>query len=291
MDIACARASYLTWLRNVRRCSAETVRCYGSTLNQLVLWAPPGGLQNLTVGDLEAFVTRTRRNGRAAAAATQKRDADALKSFYKWAIREGIVEKDVAEPLLAPKVRNVAPKPIDDDTWLALWSYPTLSDQDRAWLGLGFFCGLRRAELVSVRQHHLSVPARKLVSFVRKGGGDHTVPIGTMLEVFDAKLPHLQPGRLWPVLERLDGLQNPDDRIVGVTDGGLLGKRLDRWLTYLSLPRYTPHSLRHSAVTNLLRAGIPLHLVSRLMNHTDTSTTMRYVKAGGDELSEWLRRT
>jgi site-specific recombinase XerD len=51
---------------------------------------------------------------------------------------------------------------------------------------------------------------------------------------------------------------------------------------------YTPHQLRHSFVTNLLRSGVPIHLVSRMANHSSTAITMRYVKAGASELREWM---
>jgi site-specific recombinase XerD len=52
--------------------------------------------------------------------------------------------------------------------------------------------------------------------------------------------------------------------------------------------RITPHQLRHSMVTNALRAGVPLALVSRLANHSSVSTTMRYAKLSGRDLEDWL---
>jgi integrase/recombinase XerC len=56
------------------------------------------------------------------------------------------------------------------------------------------------------------------------------------------------------------------------------------------LPPITPHQLRHSAATNLVRAGIPIHLVSSLMNHSNVQTTMGYVSSGGEQLAEWKRK-
>ena len=56
-----------------------------------------------------------------------------------------------------------------------------------------------------------------------------------------------------------------------------------------NVPHIAPHQLRHSCATNLLRAGLPLPIASNLLNHANVHTTMRYMKAGGDELSEWLR--
>ena len=50
----------------------------------------------------------------------------------------------------------------------------------------------------------------------------------------------------------------------------------------------TPHALRHSFVTNLLRADVPLHVVASLAGHRDVSTTMRYAAIAVDPLAELL---
>jgi integrase/recombinase XerD len=50
----------------------------------------------------------------------------------------------------------------------------------------------------------------------------------------------------------------------------------------------TPHALRHSFVTNLLRADVPLHVVASLAGHRDVSTTMRYAAIAVDPLADLL---
>jgi len=177
-------------------------------------------------------------------------------------------------------------------------------------LGLAVFCGLRREEITKLRVHNVDVGRRKLVNFVRKGGGEDTLPIGTMLETFEQRLPHLVAGRLWPLIaERTDGRAG-DRFLVGWSDLGLprrsiaasfrepdaldpqhLNNWLDRMTTLANVPHIAPHQLRHSCATNLLRAGVPLPIASNLLNHANVHTTMRYMKAGGDELREWLTAT
>jgi len=280
VQIEQATADYIQWLADVRRRSPETITSYTSTLRQLAAWCD----SEPTLEQLERFTTRQRR-GRAPAAATIARDVNALRSFYSWAARVGLAD-NIATDLLSPSVSNISPRAIDDTTWGTLWK-SDIADADRAWLGLGFFCGLRRAELLALCSHHLSVGTRKLVGFKRKGGGDHTVPVGTMLDVYENKLPHLLPDLLWPALE---GWHESGGPLVDVRNAQQLSRHLDHLLRYVGAERFTPHALRHSAVTNLLRADVPLHLVSKLMNHTNMTTTLRYVRAGGDELAEWLLR-
>ncbi len=73
-----------------------------------------------------------------------------------------------------------------------------------------------------------------------------------------------------------------------MTEPGLLNRRMRSLSDRAATARYTPHQLRHSFVTNLLRAGVPLHLVSRMANHSSPTVTNIYVKAGASELREWM---
>ena len=63
---------------------------------------------------------------------------------------------------------------------------------------------------------------------------------------------------------------------------------LDRMTSRANVPHIASQQLRYSCATNLLRAGVPLRIASNLMNHSNVHTTMRYMKASGDELAEWL---
>ena len=54
---------------------------------------------------------------------------------------------------------------------------------------------------------------------------------------------------------------------------------------------FTPHQLRHSCATNLVKAGVPIHIVKQVMNHRDIQTTMGYVKVASSDLSDWLEQS
>lgn len=282
---------FLEWCRDVRNRSPETIRCYSGVLEALADWAAPRAAVDLTVNDLEAFVNRPRggrAHGSVGSPATRKKDTACLRSFYGWCEDRGLVERAPTRQLHAPTVHNEAPKPIPDDDWRVIWAQDW-NDDMLALLGLGYFGGLRRSEIVRLRPENIT-PTR-IVDFTRKGGSQGTVPLQEMVDVIVDGLPHLADGvdRLQVALTRLrkaDGPLMP----WATTTPSEVNKRVDRWVARLNLPRFTPHQLRHSTATNLLRAGVPLHLVSRLMNHTNTATTMRYVRAGGDELREWRRR-
>jgi len=265
-------------------------------------------LEQVTTAEIEAWLQRPRAGrarGRCAAPATQHRDASTMRGFYGWLQAMGAVRDNPAHLVCTPAVHNRQPRPISDTTFSELWK--ALDGVDAVVLGLAFFCGLRRAEITRLRVHNVDVGERKLVNFVRKGGGEDTLPIGTMLDTFTQRLPHLDAGRLWPLIAERTGTRERESFLIGWSDLGRprrsvaaslreadqldpqhLNHWLDRMTTSVNAPHVAPHQLRHSCATNLLRAGVPLPIASNLLNHSNVHTTMRYMKAGGDELSEWL---
>lgn len=60
--------------------------------------------------------------------------------------------------LVAPQVNNVAPKAIPDEVWRALWCHKSLDGNERTALALGFYCGLRRQEVVDLSATHFLLP-------------------------------------------------------------------------------------------------------------------------------------
>jgi integrase/recombinase XerC len=270
-----------------------------------------GGLETVTTAEIEAWLQRTRdgrAHGRPGAPATLHRDASTIRGLFRWLQAIGAVRKNPAELVCTPVVHNRQPRPVPDDVFCQLWD--SVDDADAVVLGLAFFGGLRREEITRLRVGHVDVGRRRLVNFVRKGGGEDTLPLGTMLDTFAQRLPHLGAERFWPLIAARIDLGARDRFVVGWSELGLprrtaaaarrgvdqldpqhLNHWLDRMTSRADVPHLAPHQLRHSCATNLLRAGVPLPIASNLMNHSNVHTTMRYMKAGGDELAEWLAHT
>jgi integrase len=184
--------------------------------------------------------------------------------------------------------------------WIERWT-SDLSDEARVVLGLGYFCGLGRAEIAALHGSQVSLDSQRLVGFPRNGGGDDVLDYGELVGIYIDELPgpisggpdsFLQP--LADAVKRSNGdlllswgntspaARTKHERPDTTNDPGQLYTRLHRW----GCP-FTP--LRHSFVTNLLRAGLSVHVVSVLANHSSISTTMRYAKFGGQDLREWRR--
>lgn len=292
--------TWLTWLGDVKNRAPSTLRVYTSLMDTYVTHLGDDDILRVTVPEMEQFASRPRLRGRhrdaVGAPASRSRDCAILRSFYGWCWRNGYTATDVALGLSGPTVHNRNPRPIPDEHWVGITSHLRPHDmgqnaRERAlvMLCLGFWCGLRRIELVGLRARH--VDGERLRDFVRKGGGEHTLDIGAICNVMCSRLSHLtQPmDEFWLALEVLADAP-PETPLLGLSGVDAVNRAFKRQCDLLEF-EYTPHQLRHSAITNWLRAGVPLHLASQMAHHSSPEMTMRYVRAGGDELREWLDAT
>lgn len=280
---------WLVWAEHRRNRRPTTLMAYRQVMRDFLPWVGDMDVAAVTRMEIESFLERPHLRVARPKPATVKREVSTLRAFFQFCEDEGLVEKSPARGVHAPTVHNVQPRPIPDDVWRMWWGHD-LPDGLRVALGLGFFGGLRRAEIVGLRVGQVTNEA--VVDFVRKGGGTHTLPWADMRSALQRRLPHLVEARdsLVPALNRLRsrGAEAPLMPWASL-DPGEVNKRIRRWGERHGLPSFTPHQLRHSTATNLLRAGVPLHLVTALLNHSNPAITMRYVAAGASQLAEHLR--
>ena len=313
---------YLEWQRRRNR-SPETLFIYGDVLAKLMVWLGETPLAVAPVKVLEGFIGRPRSRRRPGqpvegSPATRRRDTAIVRGFYKYLTERGHLAMNPAQLLISPAVHNIAPKAIDDATWRAVWCHPSIENCDRLMLVMGAVCGLRRREMVDLTPANFDLAGERLVDFKRKGGDEASFPYGSAVRLISERLPNLLPEgpdavlsglsryvqarALMPhILEwgdrlgraddpRLRGRVRLDNYPVGWTPPNVLNNRLRTILRRCGLPETTasPHALRHTAITNWLRAQVPIHVVSRLAAHADMTTTMRYVKTADDPLAEMI---
>jgi site-specific recombinase XerD len=303
--------SFLLYQLEQRRRTPATIYAYRMTLRSYVDIVGAVPLDRVPVAKIEAWLDRPRvgrAHGHRGAAATVSKEVTMLRVFYRFMLARSLIDSDPTALLVAPSVHNVLPKPVSDETWTALWR-ADLDATERLFLGLGYFLGLRRREMVELSGVHVDRGREQLLGFTRKGGGDDTLPYGRCVQVIATRLPHLLPDAdafLRPLrdaadaragtflLSWADGWRSPPRaaKLAGLAPGQLDPQHLNRRLWWIAdrvgVPRITPHMLRHSFVTNMLRAGVPLALTSRLANHSSVQTTLRYAKLGSDELGELI---
>ncbi len=308
MQDATAVQEWAGWLRDVRRVRGATLDVYTRTLFAFRDFVGDVPWSDVDASTVEAFMSRLRRGGVVGAAATQDRDRIALSGFFKWAQQRQLVGANPVVDVGVPRVQNRVPRAVPDELWARLWM-SELPDDDRVWLGLGCFAGLRRREIVSLAPEQVDASRGLLLYLSRKGGNEDVVEFAEMARTVADRLPAVLPdAEAWIALvgrfaamrrgERcLTTLDRPATAVTQLRmsftdprlpDPGQLNKRLCQLLRRAGLPEraFSPHALRHTCATNLLRAGVPIEVVSDLMGHANIDTTRRYVRTSG-RLAEW----
>jgi integrase/recombinase XerD len=281
--LASAIDAFLLELRVERGLSPLTVAAYRRDLTEFA--ASAGPRWRTDPEPIRDFVNALRRAGRRAT--TQARKVAAIRSFYGFALREGLAERDVAALIDAPRPGSYLPDVLDPDDVERILEAPPADDpagiRDRAILELLYACGLRVSELSGLDLDRVDLAALQ-VRVIGKGNKERRVPMGE------------------PARERLHQyLAGPRAewtarRPTAACFVSRRGQRLSReavwrlvrrWVEAAGVPGHvTPHTFRHSFATHLLAGGADLRVVQALLGHASISTTQLYTHLTGERLRE-----
>jgi len=262
--------------------AANSLSAYRRDLRQLA--AHLGDRDPLAAGevDLQRYFAATFAVSRAS---TANRRLATLRRFYRWALREGMIDRDPTLRLTGAKAPPRFPRALTEEQVEALLAAPDaetdLGLRDRAMLELLYATGLRVTELVGLRLIEVSL-ADGLVRVTGKGEKERVVPIG-------------EEARLW--LERYLGKGRPallKSRSADAVFVTRQGRSMSRQMFWKLIRRYalqadiraplSPHGLRHAFATHLLNHGADLRVVQMLLGHADISTTQIYTHVARERL-------
>lgn len=287
--------AFLHYLSAERGSSKNTIDAYRNDLGGFMRFLDSEGLTTPAPGDA---ITRDAINGyigdlnaRRYAKATVARKVAAVKSFCAFLLDHGDLRSNPASQVDSPRAPKPVPKPMTTDEVDALLQEPRKYDspeavRDAAMLELMYATGMRVTELVSLNMDsvHLDEAGPCWVRCLGKGGKERTIPVHE--QAVDALGSYLDDGR--PSL-----LKSRPHQALFVNRRG---ERLTRQGFWLILKGYaktagiqshvTPHTLRHSFATHLLRGGASVRDVQELLGHANVSTTQVYTQLADDHLRE-----
>lgn len=216
-----------------------------------------------------------------------------IKAFLRFLYKTGRIHQDIAAALALPKPAKSLPKGIlDVSETEALLLLPELSTplgiRDRAILELLYSCGLRNSEIRSLEVHDVDLKSRVL--FVHgKGGKEALVPFGLEAGKALTHYLHFAWGRLaksrggGPALspDRIEKEAGKDYLFLSKNGHGLTLQNLidlmRRYVHAAGLPStLSPHSLRHTCATHLLKGGADIRHIQRLLRHSSLTSTQIY---------------
>ncbi|RKY28284.1 MAG: tyrosine recombinase XerC [Planctomycetota bacterium] len=207
---------------------------------------------------------------------TAARKLATLRSFYKYLVRQGLVETSPLSVIRTPRRDQTLPKFLDIGQMARLLDTPDtttlLGSRDRAILETIYSAGLRISEVVALNIEDM----REFDGAVRvrgKGRKERLAPIGKgalravshYLASRRASATGLATGPLFV------------NRSAGRLTGRSIRRKLDKYMRQAGIPTHiSPHTLRHSFATHMLNAGADLRSVQEMLGHENLSTTQIY---------------
>lgn len=282
-------------LGSVRRLAANTLEAYGRDVDQFLsfLAGHTGGpvtldtIRELRGADIRAFMAE--RRAESLGSRSLARVLSALKSFFRFLEREGVVATAALDVIRTPKIPKSLPKALtvaeargaiaateemEDRPWIAA--------RDMAVLSLCYGAGLRIAEALALTGSDLESQTLRVTG---KGGRVRLVPLIDSVRRAVELYISLTPFKKTPDEPLFRGLRG------GVLSPRLIQLRVVQLRAALGLPpSATPHALRHSFATHLLSRGGDLRSIQELLGHASLSTTQIYTAVDTDRLLESYRK-
>jgi integrase/recombinase XerC len=271
--------AFLRHLAVEKNASPHTLRSYRSDLADFEqhLAATSTTLVSVDVRAVRGWLAALHRRGLDPASVARK--LAAVRSFYRFLVRRGGVERNPAREVRGPRLTRklVSFLPIDEATALvgARGLAGAARTRDVAILELLYATGLRVSELASLDLETVDRETRT-VRVLGKGRKERMVPYGgAAAQALDAYLGARATTR-GPVFVSARGAR------LGVRSIRTIVRRAAGAAGVTR--RVTPHTLRHTFATHLLDAGADLRVIQELLGHSRLSTTQRYTHVGADQL-------
>jgi integrase/recombinase XerC len=297
--------SFLTHLAADRSASPYTQRNYRHALEEFTRWhrqerSSAPSWTALQRDDFRAYLRFLGREQLARAAVRLR--FSALRSFYKFLVRRGVVATLPIKNIQLPKLERRLPRFLTAEQMNALLNAPilefaekskaakekgeevdrTIYFRDTAILETIYSCGLRISEMCGMRSEDLDA-AERLVRVRGKGKKERVTPIG------DHAIQAIN--HYWKTLGTIPARNEPvfwsSASAAAPVQPRVIQSRLKRYLARAGLdPDLTPHKLRHSYATHLLDGGADLRSVQELLGHAHLVTTQVYTHVSIERLKK-----
>jgi integrase/recombinase XerC len=277
---------FLDYLRYERNASPQTVQTYEESLRAFESYLTFRD-NELSMDSVDTDLIRDWMESlmdKGNSASTINKNLSALRSFYRFALRRGLVKKDPAHAVTGPKKSKPLPQFLREGEMDRLldgleWDSSFNNVRARTILLLFYEAGLRRSELIGLDDKDVDFEAAQL-KVTGKRNKQRIVPFGAELA------------------ETLKNYKAKRQEEFGQTNGALFlsdkGERISGTMVYqivrkylsmvTSLKKRSPHVLRHTFATAMLNNGAGLETIKSLLGHESVSTTEIYTHTTFEQL-------
>ncbi len=285
--------SFLNYLKYQKRYSRHTIISYQNDLNSFF------GFTTIQFGETElkdikpSFVRTWLANLKESgiSSKTINRKISALKSFFKFQLRQQLITVSPMTTIISPKTGKRLPQYVDKKDISTLFTHVEFTEgwngnTEKLLLQLLYNTGIRKAELISLQEQHIDA-VNCTIKVLGKGSKERLIPVSKEFAkvlqqyITDKKLslPAAEPG------------------ILLINDKG---KKLDPKYVYNVTRKYlslvttidkkSPHILRHSFATHLTNNGADLNAVKELLGHSSLAATQIYTHNTIEKLKDIYKK-
>jgi len=284
--------TFIDYLTVERGLSDNTVSSYRGDLSAYINFISKRNITALsktTKDNVTGFMLYQKDRG--VSAGSIARRLAAIKSFYRFLVRERLLQEDPSSLVDTPKLWKKIPQTLSVNEVERLISQPNIRQKqgirDKAIVETLYACGMRVSEAVNLKIKDVNLE----VGFLRcvgKGNKERVIPLGkkasaSIKRYIEFSRPHL-----------LGGKESPNVFI------SRLGRKISRQSFWKLIKKYArsagikksikPHILRHSFATHLLERGADLRSVQEMLGHANISTTQIYTHIDRDRLKTIHRK-
>lgn len=267
--------------------SSNTWHSYESDVEQyinfLVKYRGIKEPQDIQIIDLRSYIDSLNR--KKIEASSQSRKLSAIKSFHKFLLKEKYVKNNITSAIDLPKQVKKLPTILsieEVDLLLNTLNTDTATEcRNKAMIELTYASGLRVSELVNLKLSDLHLEAG-FVQIHGKGNKERIVPVGEI--AIDSLNYYIENARMQLVKKHTDFL------FLNGRDGGVITRQaffliIKEKVKQAGIKKeISPHKLRHSFASHLLKNGVDLRFIQELLGHEDISTTERYTHIQNDDM-------
>jgi Site-specific recombinase XerD len=287
--------AFIEYLRFEKRFSKHTIISYETDLCQFFGFLQEQlGVDTVAPAAISAGLVRTwlaSLKEEKYSAKSINRKISSLKSFFKFCLRTGALEKSPVAFISALSIPKRLPSYVekkDTDTLFRHVEFPDdwTGKTERLLLEIFYQTGIRLSELVGLRENHVSVGAQQgsnQIKVIGKGNKERVIPVGAELSAMIASYKE----------EKRTTFEQPDTTFLLVNAKGkklyarYVYRVVQKYLTAVTtIEKRSPHVLRHTFATHLTNNGADLYAVKELLGHSSLAATQIYTHTTIEKLKD-----
>lgn len=282
-------SSFIQYLQFEKRCSAHTITAYQNDLIQFFSFLE----KQYEIKDISTVCYQQIRSwtvqmmNEKISASSINRKLSTLKTYFKFLIKKGEIEKNPMQKVISPKTAKRLPVFVDEKSTENLFQQINFGEgfsglRDKLILEILYATGMRRAELMGLTNRSVDLKSCQL-KVLGKGNKERIIPFENHLQIL-IKQYNSEKNKTFEIMNH-DFLLVTDD-----------GEKMYPQFVYRTVKKYlslittvekkSPHILRHTFATHLLNNGAEINAIKELLGHASLAATQVYTHNTIDKLKE-----